>query len=60
MFKLVAFLVWVLFFVVAFKIVWSAVLKPYLDNEMKEETGGIQSKKNNTKSQVKQGDKHDS
>ena len=47
MFKLIALLVWVLFFVVGFKIVWSTLLKPYLDDEMKEEntSDGAKSKK---------------
>ena len=45
MFKLIAFLAWVLFFVFAFKVVWGKVLKPYLDKEMKGgKTDGIQSK----------------
>jgi len=44
-FKLIAFLAWVLFFVFAFKIVWTSILKPYLDKEMKgEESNDDESK----------------
>jgi len=59
MFKLIAFLAWMLFFVIIFKKVWSKILKPYFDKEEEEAAHGIQSKKNN-KSQCKRGDKHDS
>jgi hypothetical protein len=45
MFKLIAFLFWVLFFVFAFKIVYAHVLEPYLNKEM----NGGNSKKTNSR-----------